>query len=249
MNEVGAIDPDEPIEPIYMDNLRDFDDIFETLEEVEKDPPELEERRILLLNNLERLGAASFYLLGRELVTQQKILTAKYEAWEKAKEAGKVADDEMYPHETSVFDWVDNRKAEGKLNFGSRQARRYKKAFEETDQETAEKLGSSKLSVIRQAPEEKRKELREIAIEEKWSVSKLTDEVQKINKKEEKQQTYETEIKPNLPPLSVKLSDNKSELIIKVRQKDRDIVNEILQTKYVDKIKIDLFYANYNPRK
>ncbi|HRZ18478.1 MAG TPA: hypothetical protein P5136_00235 [Methanofastidiosum sp.] len=205
------------------------------LDELSKDKPDLEVKRINALKNLHLVGKKSAWLAGELLVQQDKILKERYESWKKANPL-----ENNYNQPKSVYQWVEIHTTE--LGFGVKTTQRYIRLREETDQDIGDRLGIKKADIIRKAPKELREKIRTQAVEEKWTAAKVEKVVTKIQEKEVKVKTFQEVIKPKLPKINVLLDPkNKSRIILEMNEKYRDTFNEIFQEKFLLKIREELY--------
>lgn len=217
---------------IQMEHIDNFQEI---LFNIEKNKPELEKDRIEILNKLHGISIKSSHVVAKLLLQQDEILKERYRNW---KLNGTI---EEYNQPKSIYQWVNIHKE--KLNFGEKQARRYIQLFEDTENTPVigEKLGTKKNEIIRRVPEKYRSELRQKAVEDNWSTSKVEKEVNKIKDKEIKINNLK-KIKPHLPFINIQLDKkNKNKIIIETNPDYRDTLNNILQEKYIQKIKQEMY--------
>jgi len=206
------------------------------------DDIEVESQRIAAMNQLHKLKSRSAWFIGELLLKEEAILTKRYQLWLKRKEDGATGPEERYTQPRKIMHWVEAN--EDKLKFGTRQARRYVMIRQTTDKEVADKVGVKKLDIISNAPEIFQEDLKKKAMDLNWSAVKLTNEVARIKITLASQKEYEKKVKPNLPRISVKLDkSHPNRLILEVSAKERDALNELLQNKYIPKMKEDLFYS------
>ena len=206
---------------------------------------DVESQRISALSQLHKLRSRSAWLIGDLLLKEEDILSKRYQIWLKRKEDGATAPDEKYTQPTKILSWVEAN--EDQLKFGVRQARRYLALRQTTDKDVADKLGVKKLDIISHAPDAIQDELKQKTMDLNWSATKLENEVAMIKVKIAAEKNYIKKIKPNLPKVNVKL-DKKypNRIIIETSAASRDMLNEILQTKYIEKIKKELYFALTN---
>ncbi len=211
-----------------------------------RDNVELESERISALYQLHRLRTKSAWLIGDLLLQEEEILEKRYKKWLAMQEKGEIPPDQKYIQPKRLMHWIEAN--EDKLKFGTRQARRYIQARQTTDRELADKLGVKKLDIISQAPAPIQEDLKKKCATENWSSEKLVNEVAKFKiKKAAVKREFEKKIKPNLPKINVKLDKDKpNRIILEVNAKERDILNQIIQERYLEKIKEDLFFALQN---
>ena len=210
-----------------------------------KDQIETESTRIAALNQLHKLRTKSAWLIGEILLQEEAILTKRYADWLKRVEDGAAGPDEKYTQPRKLMHWIEAN--EDKLKFGTRQARRYIHVRQTTDKDLADKIGVKKLDIISQAPTLIQEDLKKKCVIENWSSDKLVNEVAKFKIKQAAEREYKKKVQPNLPKINIRLDSTKSNrIILEVAAKDRDNLNQILQEKYIDKIKEDLYFMSQN---
>ena len=215
-----------------------IDDVLSMISDIAIDGIELEKERIEVLRQLHVVSTKSKHFIAKLLLNQDRVLKERYQNW---KLNGVI---EEYIQPKSIYQWINIHKDE--LGFGEKQARRYIQLHEDTEENpvVGEKLGTKKNDIIRRVPEQYRSELRQKTVEDNWSAIKVKKEVQKIQEKEKKVSSFK-KIKPCLPNINIKLDNkNKSKIIIETDPNYRDTFNSILQEKYIQKIRQEMYSVN-----
>jgi len=226
-----------------------YNNLLSEITKVKEDLPDLETKRIKLLGDLYTLHEKSGWLIGELLIQQRKILKDRYQDWQQyQRENG--GNGESYTQIKSIYDWAEANKDE--LGFGERTARRYIRLREETTPEIGNQLGIKKAEIIKKAPKPIQQELRKMAVKENWSTPKVEQVVNIVKNKKSKNVSikdidFDNVIKANLPKISVKLHPrNKSQIIIEVAPKYRDSLNNLLQERYIPKLKHSLHLSMHS---